>query len=166
MLIGIRGTGSRDVYDITHRITAVGSRSHSSAERFIREVVTGNGAESSNIKAYGTYEEVFADGDVDAVYIGTPHTAHYPPAFAALRAGKPVLLEKPATANAAELRALLDAARAGGVFLMEAMWTRFLPVVTEFKAVAEEGRLGEVKGMWADLGGDFDIESGYYVFDL
>ena len=86
---------------------------------------------------------------------------HYANARAALLAKKHVLLEKPATCNAAELRSLISTAEEQGVFFMEAMWTRFLPVALAFKKVVEEGRLGDPITMTADLSVDFDIQSQF-----
>jgi predicted dehydrogenase len=91
--------------------------------------------------------------------IGTPHTDHYKSAHAALLAGKHVLLEKPVTCNAAELRSLTNTAKEQGLFFMEAMWTRFLPTIKMFKQVIEVGRLGLPVVMWADFLLDFDINS-------
>jgi len=93
------------------------------------------------------------------VYIGTPHTFHYQNAREALLAKKHVLLEKPATSNAAELQDLIDTAKEQNVFLMEALWTKFLPISKEFKKIVEEGRLGDPVMMWADLSVDFDIHN-------
>ncbi|KAF7977097.1 hypothetical protein HWV62_4685 [Athelia sp. TMB] len=146
---------TRDVHDVVHKVTAVGSRSQDSAHAFITKVAGGD----ASIKAYGSYAEVYADENVDAVYIGTPHTSHYANARAALLAKKHVLLEKPATCNAAELQSLLDIATQEKLFFMEAMWTRFHPTARAFKEVVEDGRLGKPVVMWADLSGDFDIQN-------
>jgi len=100
-----------------------------------------------------------AGQDVDAIYIGTPHTLHYENARDALKAKKAVLCEKPVTTNAAELRSLLKIAKENGVFFMEALWTRFLPIAKELKKIAEEGTLGDVVSLHADLSGDYDIAS-------
>lgn len=89
---------------------------------------------------------------------GTPHTHHYANAKAALLAGKHVLCEKPVTCNSAELRSLLAIAKEKKVFFMEALWTRFQPLVIELKKIAESGELGEPVVLHADLSGDFDIE--------
>lgn len=97
--------------------------------------------------------------DVDAVYIAPPHTYHYENALAAIKAGKHVLLEKPSTSNAAELRSLLQAAKEHNVFFMEAMWTRFQPISLEIKKIAEGGSLGKPIVLHADQSGDFGIES-------
>jgi hypothetical protein len=96
-------------------------------------------------------------------YVGTPHTDHYNSARSALLAKKHVLLEKPVTCNAAELRSLAKIAKREGVFFMEAMWTRFLPTIKEFKKVVEDGKLGNPVVMWADFLVDFNINSGYSV---
>ena len=97
--------------------------------------------------------------DVQAIYVGTPHTLHYENARDALLAGKHVLCEKATTSNAPELKDLLKLAKEKNLFFMEAMWTRFQPITKEIKRVAEEGSLGEPVVLHADLSGDFDIES-------
>ncbi|KAH7909082.1 hypothetical protein BJ138DRAFT_274297 [Hygrophoropsis aurantiaca] len=146
---------TRDVHDVVHKITAVGSRSVAKADEFIAEFAGGD----KSIKAYGSYTEVFADKNVDGVYIGTPHTFHYDNALEAIKAKKHVLCEKPVTCNGAELRSLLAAAKEHGVFFMEALWTRFQPLTKEFKKVAESGVLGDPLALQADLSGDFGINS-------
>jgi len=100
-----------------------------------------------------------------AQHIGTPHTLHYPNAADAIKAGKHVLVEKPATTNAEEFRSLVALAKTHGVFLMEAMWTRFLPIAAAIKAIIDEGDLGAPVMVHADLSSDFDIESGSSVID-
>ncbi|KIJ20796.1 hypothetical protein PAXINDRAFT_165640 [Paxillus involutus ATCC 200175] len=145
---------TRDVHDLVHKVTAVGSRNVDSAKKFIAEYAVGD----SSIKAYGSYAEVYADSNVDAVYIGTPHTCHYENALDAIKAKKHVLCEKPVTSNAAELRSLLAAAKENGVFFMEALWTRFQPLVIEVKKIAESGVLGEPVAVHADLSMDFNLE--------
>ena len=92
---------------------------------------------------------------------GTPHTFHYENARDALTAGKHVLCEKATTSNAPELRALLKLAKEKNLFFMEAMWTRFQPLVKDIKEVAEEGSLGLPVVLHADLSGDFDVESRF-----
>ncbi|KAF8876631.1 hypothetical protein CPB85DRAFT_1568063 [Mucidula mucida] len=118
----------RDVHDVVYKIAAVGSISVASAEKFIATVAGGDKA----IKAYGTYEEVYTDKvcqllsfvvgddsgkiafqDVDAIYIGTPHTCHYINALDAIKAKKHVVCEKPVTCNLLELK---EVAKENGVF--------------------------------------------------
>ncbi|CAK5267787.1 unnamed protein product [Mycena citricolor] len=159
---------SRLVDDIAHKVVAVGSRSVESAQKF----VTANAAGDTNIKTYGTYEEVYSDQpafnpdkDVDVVYIGTPHTFHYTNALDAIRAKKHVLCEKPVTTNAAELRSLLAAAKEHGVFFMEAMWTRFQPLPRAVLELLHSGELGQPIVVHADLSVNFDIQTCRYPQD-
>ncbi|EPT00732.1 NAD-binding protein [Fomitopsis schrenkii] len=147
---------TRGTTDVVHKVVAVGSR-HGAVQKAVDFI--GAYAKGEAIRAYGTYEEVFADPDVDAVYIGSPHTQHYGNALAALLAGKHVLCEKATTANAAELRHLIKVAKERNLFFMEAMWTRFQPLTLEVKRVAEEGTLGEPVLLHADLSHDFDIQN-------
>ncbi|KAG8893707.1 hypothetical protein FRB99_001790, partial [Tulasnella sp. 403] len=158
---------TRDVNDVQHKVTAVASRSVEKAREFIKDFIADEGGVGAT-KAYGSYEELVKDPNVDAVYIGqialvfierTPHSHHYDCAVLSLNAGKHVLLEKPATVNAAEFRSLTRLAKARDVFLMEAMWTRFLPVTRAIKDILEGGKLGELKVLHADLSGDFDIDN-------
>jgi predicted dehydrogenase len=100
-------------------VSAVGSRSQASADRF---------ADAFGIEGrHPSYESLVADPDVDVVYVATPHPLHRDNAILALRAGKPVLVEKPFAMNAAEAAEIVEVARETGLFAMEAMWTRFLP---------------------------------------
>ncbi|KAH9846034.1 NAD-P-binding protein [Lenzites betulinus] len=146
---------TRNVTDVAHKIVAVGSRSVESAQKFVSEYAP----KEKDIKTYGTYTDVFADPDVNAVYIGTPHTLHYENALEALNAGKHVLCEKATTSNAAELKALLALAKEKKLFFMEALWTRFHPLTLELKRIAEEGTLGNPVVMHADLSADFFIDT-------
>ena len=97
--------------------------------------------------ACGTLADVLARDDVDAVYVATPHPFHAEAVRAALEAGKPVLCEKPLTPSAAATRPLVDLARERGVFLMEAVWTRFLPVYAQLREWVADGAIGEVRAM-------------------
>ncbi|KAK7031406.1 NAD(P)-binding protein [Favolaschia claudopus] len=146
---------TRNVDDVVHKVVAVGSRKVETAQEFIKT----NAGGDSSIKAYGTYDEVYADPDVDAIYIGTPHTYHYINALDAIRAKKHVLCEKPVTSNVPELRSLLTAAETNGVFFMEAMWTRFQPLPQAVIKVLSSGELGAPVVVHADLSGDFDIKN-------
>lgn len=93
------------------------------------------------------------------ICLGTPHAYHYINARDAILAKKHVLCEKPVTLNAAELRSLISLAKDNGVFFMEAMWTRFQPLVKEFKMIAEEGSLGDPVTLHADFSNFFGIDS-------
>ncbi|TCD69642.1 hypothetical protein EIP91_006867 [Steccherinum ochraceum] len=146
---------TRDTHDIVHKVASVGSRSIESAQSFIDKHAGGD----KSIKAFGTYAEVYADPNVQAIYIGTPHTLHYENARDALLAGKHVLCEKATTSNAPELKALIKLAKEKNLFFMEAMWTRFQPITKEVKRASEEGNLGDPVVLHADLSGDFDVEN-------
>jgi predicted dehydrogenase len=126
------------------RIVAVGSRSPERAQRFA--------ATWGVDRAHVSYEALVADPEVDAVYVASPHSEHHAHALLAIAAGKPVLVEKAFTRNAAEAHAVVEAAGAAGVFLMEAMWTRFLPHVAALREVVGRGEIGELVGVIADHG--------------
>jgi predicted dehydrogenase len=119
---------------------------------------------------YGSYSDLVADPNVDIVYIASPHSHHYQHARLALEAGKHVLCEKAFTVNAKQTQILIDIAREKKVFLMEAVWTRFLPLAKEIREVVASGKIGEVKRVWADLSYWKDVEgefaSGHRMVDL
>lgn len=131
-------------------LQAVSSRSEANAATFADEF--GFVSSYSDSDGVSGYEQLFDDAEVDVVYIATPHGQHREVAEAALGAGKHVLCEKPVTVNAAEARALAAAARANGVFLMEAVWTRFLPSINRAWDIIASGELGEIQWLQADLG--------------
>ena len=97
------------------------------------------------------YEEMANSDLVDAVYIATPHPFHKPCAELFLNAKKHVLCEKPVCVNTKQARELAECARQNGVFLMEAMWTRFLPAIAEARKIVESGEIGKVRGVHADF---------------
>lgn len=102
-------------------------------------------------KAYGSYEEMVADKNVDLVYIATPHSHHFPHAMLAVNAGKPVLVEKAFTANAAQAEELIAAARAKGLFITEAIWTRYMPLSHKVREIMESGMIGKPRLLTATL---------------
>jgi predicted dehydrogenase len=103
-------------------------------------------------QVYDSYEALAADPEVDAVYIATPHRYHREQALLCLEAGKAVLCEKPLTVNAAETRALIDLARAKKVFLMEALWTRYLPIYGHVRDWLDSGLIGDVELIQSSFG--------------
>jgi predicted dehydrogenase len=160
---GIIGTGriaetfASDLTQVTEgTVAAVGSRTLATAEAFARR----HGA----ARAYGSYADLVADPDVDAVYVATPHPMHRDNALAALEAGKPVLVEKSFTMNAAEAREVVAAARRTGLFAMEAMWTRFLPHVAALREVLASGELGDLVLVQADHGKWFSRDATSRLF--
>jgi predicted dehydrogenase len=126
-----------------HSIAAVGSRTLSNAQSF---------ANTFGGTAYGSYEELVADPQVDAIYVATPHPAHKENVILALNAGKPVLCEKPFAVNATEAQQMVDAANKNGVALMEAMWARFLPHYAQVREIIQSGVLGKIHTIQADHG--------------
>jgi predicted dehydrogenase len=122
---------------------AVASRSAEKAKQFCKEY----GIE----RPYGSYEALFQDKDVDAVYIATPHHLHFQNASDALLAGKAVLCEKPLTVNARDCQKLMDIAKTSNKYLMEAMWTYFLPPIQKATQWLEQGRIGSIKNIKADF---------------
>lgn len=127
------------------RLYAVASRDAARAQAFAAEF----GAE----KAYGSYEALAADDRVGLVYIATPHSHHAEQALLCLHAGRPVLCEKPFAPNAAQAARVLAAARERGVFIAEAMWTRFLPFMQTLRQVADSGEIGAPLLLSAACGG-------------
>lgn len=101
--------------------------------------------------AYGTYDELLADPNVDIVYIATPHSFHYEHAQRCLNAGKAVICEKAFTLNAEEATRLMDLSKKLGVFITEAMWTRYMPLSAKIKELAHSGVIGQPHTLSANL---------------
>jgi predicted dehydrogenase len=148
---GIIGTGKiarafatalKDTPDA--QLVAVGSRSLDAAQAFA--------AGFDAPQAYGSYQSLVDSPDIDIVYIATPHPMHAQNALMALEAGKGVLCEKPFTMNRREAEEVVALARKKNLFLMEAMWTRFLPAFAEVKRIIASGQLGAVRQVHADFG--------------
>lgn len=123
---------------------AVASRSETQAESFAKEF----GAPH----AYAGYEAMLECPDLDAIYIATPHIFHAEHALMCLDAGIPVLCEKPFAINTKQVKAMIAKAQAKDVFLMEALWTAFLPTMKATKTLLADGDLGEVFSIRADFG--------------
>ncbi len=115
--------------------------------------------------AYGSYREMVADPEVDIVYVATPHSYHFAHTKLCLEAGKHVLCEKPFTINAEQLKILIRLAGEKKRFVMEAIWTRFLPGICKVKALIEEGAIGEVVTMEADFGMNFPYDPNHRIFN-
>ncbi|MCX7325977.1 MAG: Gfo/Idh/MocA family oxidoreductase [Hyphomicrobiales bacterium] len=146
---GIVGTGviaGRFAADLPRArnavLTAVTSRSSANVARFVA---------SHGGVAYDTLTQMLSADMVDAVYVATPNTTHFGIALAAMEAGKAVLVEKPLAATSAEAEELALFAASRGVFLMEAMWTRFLPAIAFVRSALRDGTLGEIRHVTADL---------------
>jgi predicted dehydrogenase len=165
---GIVSTGriaDQFALDMAHvangELLAVASRTEAAAEGF--------GRRHRIPRRYGSYDALFRDTDVDAVYIATPHSLHAANTLAAIAAGKHVLCEKPFTIGAAESRRVFDAAGKSSLFVMEGMWTYFLPAVRTALDWVSRGRIGRVLQVRADFGypmRPFDASSRVYNAEL
>ena len=124
-------------------VYAIASRSIEKAETFARK---------HNIpKAYGSYEAMLKDTDISLVYIATPHSHHYLHAMMALEYGKAVLVEKAFTANAEQAEQLITAAENKGLFITEAIWTRYMPLSHKVNEIMESGIIGDPRIISASL---------------
>lgn len=132
------------------RVVAVASRSLDRAQAFA--------AQHEVPRAYGSYDELVADSEVDIVYIAAPHSEHRALALLAIAAGKHVLVEKPIGLNAQDARDIAAAARAKGVFAMEALWSRFLPQTSVIAQLLSDAALGEILTVTADFGALFPVD--------
>jgi predicted dehydrogenase len=148
---GILGTGkiarafATALQDVPGAVFAgVASRSLDKARDFAAEFHAG--------AAFGSYEELAAADGIDLVYVATPHPQHAQNALLALGAGKGVLVEKPFTMNLREAEQVVALARSKNLFLMEAMWTRFMPALAEVKRLIAAGEIGSVHQVVADFG--------------
>ena len=157
---GILGTGSIARQFATGlgalpdaEIKAVGSRKAETADAFADEYQVP--------KRHGSYEALAADPDVDVIYVATPHPMHKDDTILCLEAGKPVLCEKPFTLNARDTAEVIACAREKKLFLMEAMWTRYLPVMIQVRKWLADGAIGDVQILQVEFGfqAGFDAES-------
>lgn len=105
-------------------------------------------------KAYGSYEELVSDADVDLVYVASPHSLHYEHAKLCLMHGKHVLCEKPMSVNAKQAEELFRLAKEKNLFIMEAVWTRFQPFAAKLKEVLDSGMIGDLQTMLVSFGQD------------
>lgn len=145
---------TRDVSDIKHTVVAAASSSSADrAKKFLEECKC-----SPSAKAYGSYEELVKDKDVDIIYVATPHSHHYQNTMLCLLAGKNVLCEKAFTTNATQAKKLVEMAKEKKLFMMEAVWTRFFPLSMKVREIIESGKLGSVHRVIADLSFGEDVE--------
>jgi predicted dehydrogenase len=139
------------------QLLAVGSRSAQAAEAF--------GEQYGVPHRYGSYAALVQDPDVDVIYVATPHPFHRDHSLLAMRAGKAVLCEKPLTVNARQAAELIEYARAQRLFLMQAMWTRFLPAIGRLRQLLADGVIGEVRLLQADFSFRADFDPHHRLFD-
>ncbi len=114
---------------------------------------------------YGTYEGILECPDLDVVYIATPHNLHYENTLLCLRKGIAVLCEKPFSITAAQTAEMIETARSSNTFLMEALWTRFLPMMEKVLELIASGAIGEVWSVKADFGFKADFEPRSRLYD-
>jgi predicted dehydrogenase len=125
-------------------LVAVGSRSESSAKKFAEEFDVPH--------LHAAYSLLAQDPDVDIIYVATPHAVHAENMRLCLEAGKAVLCEKPFTINASQAKSVIDLARKKNIFLMEAMWTRYIPLIVKLRELVSEGIIGDLKFLEVGMG--------------
>ena len=132
---------ARSITAGNHIITAVYSRNAAKAAEF---------AGKYDAHVFESFDEMLSDGNFDAVYIATPHTSHAEYSVRAMRAGKPMLCEKPAGINVGEIDRMIEASRENGVYFCEAMWTWFSDVAVTVKKRISEGAIGSIRKVRID----------------
>ena len=138
-------------------IHAVASRGLEKASSFAKEY---------NIpKAYGSYEDLVQDDEIDIVYIGTPHSFHYENMLLCLENGKNILCEKSFTVTAREAASIYEIARARNLFVMEGIWSKYLPIYRELEKVLDDGLIGDVRIVTAQYGYSVDEARAKRKFD-
>lgn len=115
---------------------------------------------------YDRYEDLANDPSIDILYIATPHSFHHEQTVMCLRNKKPVLCEKPLSITYKSSLAMVEAARSNQTFLMEAMWTRFMPATIKVLELIESGAIGDVKYIRGDFGDSFPVDLTSRVYDL
>lgn len=135
---------------------AVASRDVNTAQTF--------GQKYNSEKHYGSYQELANDPDIDIVYIATPHTFHFEHTMMCLRKGKAVLCEKPMGINTDQVQKMVQEAQSRNLFLMEGIWTRFIPATEELIKILDRKIIGDILSISADFGfkADMDLESRLY----
>jgi len=139
------------------KLYAVGSRNPEQARKFAKQF---------NIpKFYGTYEELAADPEIDVVYVATPHPFHFENTMLCLNHKKAVLCEKPFAMDKTQVEKMISLARQKNLFLMEAMWTRFLPSILKVKELIDTDLIGEIIQLKSDFGMKFPYDVNDRKFD-
>jgi predicted dehydrogenase len=161
---GILGTGN-----IAHKfadglavvenseLLAVGSRNMETAREF--------GKKYNVPHVYSSYDELANDPEVDVIYIATPHNLHYSNTIMCLENGKNVLCEKPFAVNGTQVRKMIAKAKEKNLFLMEAMWSRFIPHILKAKELISNGAIGEVKFLKSDFGVNFPFDPNHRIYN-
>ncbi|MDZ4860441.1 MAG: Gfo/Idh/MocA family oxidoreductase [Candidatus Hydrogenedentes bacterium] len=137
-------------------LAAVGSRKQETADAFAHEF--------GFARAHASYEALAADPDVDVIYVSTPHQLHRENTLLCLEHRKAVLCEKPFSINAVEARKMVQRAREQNVFLMEAMWTRYIPAIVQTMKWIQEGKIGQPRMVLADFGFRAEVKPEWRLF--
>lgn len=151
MKVGILGAGgiARKMSETINKmdnvqLLAVGSRDLEKAKAFAKDF---------NIpKAYGSYEELAKDSEIDLIYVATPHSRHYQDCMLCLKNGRNVICEKAFTANAKEAEEILTYAKEHNLFVTEAIWTRYMPMRFKLDEIIKSGVIGDISSLTANLG--------------
>jgi predicted dehydrogenase len=148
-ILACGGIARKFADDLAHakhgHLAAVSSRDIKRAQEFASHY-------DASVKVYGSYEEMLSSGEIDVVYIASPHGLHYEHTLLCLDAGIPVLCEKAFAINSKQVAAMIQKAREKNLFLMEALWTRFHPSIAKLQAIIASGVIGEIKHVVADFG--------------
>ncbi len=160
MKIGVLGTGNI-VRNITATLKKMNNMECYAIASRTRERAEQAAAELGYEKAYGSYEELVADSAVELVYIATPHSRHYEDMKLCIAAGKPVLCEKAFTMNSAQAEEIKQLAEEAGVYVAEAIWTRYMPSRQLINEILESGIIGRVCTLTANL--SYTISGNYRI---
>jgi len=161
---GIIGPGKIAHKFAADLLLAEGAVLHGVASRDLDRAVAFAGKYGA-VNHYGSYEELVGDPEIDIVYVATPHTFHCAHTMLCLRHGKAVVCEKPFGMNFREVQAMADEARARGLFLMEAFWTRFIPCTEKLLELLASGVIGDIEYLRADFGFVGDKDPGKRVYN-
>jgi predicted dehydrogenase len=158
---GIAGKLAQDLAATPGNVlAAVAARDLDRAENFAARFGPGD------TRGYGDYRALVEDPDVDVIYIATTHPMHREQALLAIGAGKPVLIEKPVCLDAGDAAEVFEAAAAAGVFAMEAMWMRTNPLIRQAQRLIEDGAIGEVRSVRAEMGLGRPYDPAHRLYDL
>jgi Predicted dehydrogenases and related proteins len=163
-ILGLGGIAEKFAQGMTSvpnaRLYAVGSRSTNKAKSFANKY--------NAVNAYGTYEELASDPLVDVIYIATPHVLHCENTLMCIQKGKAVLCEKPFAMNEKEVLRMISLAKEKNIFLMEAMWTRFLPTISKTMELIRKGVIGDVIHLKSDFGNKshYDPKNRFFNIEL
>lgn len=139
-------------------VFAVASRD----ERRSRDFAQNFGA----VRVYTSYEELAKDPDIDIIYIATPHAYHYEHVLLCLQHRKPVVCEKPFALHHSQVEKMIAVARKENVFLLEGMWTSFMPFLQKIKSIITEGLIGELRFLKADFGFNLPFDGNSRLYDI